>query len=191
MRMPWWALCRPEVHCLYLFHIYTPPSIASAKNRPKMDLFVVGSSLQVRATRGLLFGLIDTMSAVDSGAITPLLRTSGLACCPWAQVNHYVEGSTKSDKRPSITSYHNARPYTYLHQGWRHSNPAQRSVLRGVTPRRLGENVLATEHGKRGTFHADGPYDLLRLLRCDLRCSLSPSAPEGRSGTGAYLWSQV
>ena len=63
------------------------------------------------------------------------------------------------------------------------------SVLRGVTnsPRRLGENVLATEHGERGTFHADGPYDLLRLLRCDLRCSLSPSAPEGRSGiTGAY-----
>ena len=61
------------------------------------------------------------MSAVGSGAITPLLRTSGLACCPWAQVNHYVEGSTKSDKRPSITSYHNARPYTYLHQGWRRS----------------------------------------------------------------------
>ena len=60
-------------------------------------------------------------------------------------------------------------------------------MLRGVTPRRLGENVLATEHGERGTFHADGPYDLLRLLRCDLRCSLSPSAPEGRSGiTGAY-----
>ena len=71
--------------CLYLFHMYTPPSIASAKNRPppKMDLFVVGSSLQVRATRGLLFGLIDTMSAVDSGAITSLLRTSGSACCPW------------------------------------------------------------------------------------------------------------
>jgi hypothetical protein len=42
------------------------------------------------------------------------------------------------------------------------------------------------------TFHVDRPYDLLRLLRCDLRCSLSPSAPEGRSGTtGAYLWSQV
>ena len=56
----------------------------------------------------------------------------------------------------------------------------------------LAKTVLATEHGKRGTFHADGPYDLLRLLRCDLRCSLSPSAPEGRSGTtGAYLWSQV
>ena len=33
------------------------------------------------------------------------------------------------------------------------------------------------------TFHVDRPYDLLRLLRCDLRCSLSPSAPEGRSGT--------
>ena len=70
---PWWALCRPEVHYLYLFHIYTPPSIASAKNRPKMDLFVVGTSLQVRATSGLLFGLIDTMGAVDSGAITPHL----------------------------------------------------------------------------------------------------------------------
>ena len=46
--------------------------------------------------------------------------------------------------------------------------PRQEAVLRGVTPRRLGENVLATEHGERGTFHADGPYDLLRLLRCDL-----------------------
>ena len=56
----------------------------------------------------------------------------------------------------------------------------------------LAKNLLATIHSKCGTFHADGPYDLLRLLRCDLRCSLSPSAPEGRSGTtGAYLWSQV
>lgn len=48
-----------------------------------MDLFVVGTSLQVRATSGLLFGLIDTMGAVDSGAITPLLLTSVSACCPW------------------------------------------------------------------------------------------------------------
>ena len=56
----------------------------------------------------------------------------------------------------------------------------------------LAKNLLATIHSKCGTFHADGPYDLLRLLRCDLRCSLSPSAPEGHSGTtGAYLWSQV
>ena len=45
---------------------------------------------RVRATSGLLFGLIDTMGAVDSGAITPLLRTSGSSCCPWAQVNHYT-----------------------------------------------------------------------------------------------------
>ena len=38
--------------------------------------------------------------------------------------------------------------------------PAQRSVVRGATPRRLGKNVLATQHGKRGTFHADptGPW---------------------------------
>ena len=56
----------------------------------------------------------------------------------------------------------------------------------------LAKNLLATIHSKCGTFHADGPYDLLRLLRCDLRCSFSPSAPKGRSGTtGAYLWSQV
>ena len=112
----------PSRSPLFIFIPYICSSLhCQCQNRPKMDLFVVGSSLQVRATRGLLFGLIDTMSAVDSGAITPLLRTSGLACCPWAQVNHYVEGSTKSDKRPSITSYHNARPYTYLHQGWRRS----------------------------------------------------------------------
>ena len=83
-------------------------------------------------------------------------------------------------------------PIRFCTRGGAVSKPAQRSVLRGVTPRRLGENVLAAEHGRRGTFHADGPYDLLRLLRCDPRCSLSPSAPEGRSGTtGAYLWSQV
>ena len=68
-----------------------------------MDLLVVGSSLQVRATRGLLFGLIDTMSAVDSGAITPLLRTSGSACCPWAQVNHHVDGLTRSNERRHVT----------------------------------------------------------------------------------------
>ena len=56
----------------------------------------------------------------------------------------------------------------------------------------LAKNLLATEHGKRGTHFTPTPYDLLRLLRCDLRCSISPSAPEGRSGTtGAYLWSQV
>ena len=56
----------------------------------------------------------------------------------------------------------------------------------------LAKNLLATIHSKCGTFHADGPYDLLRLLRCDLRFSFSPSAPKGRSGTtGAYLWSQV
>ena len=64
-----------------------------------MDLFVVGTSLQVRATSGLLFGLIDTMGAVDSGAITPLLRTSGSSCCPWAQVNHYIDGPTRSNER--------------------------------------------------------------------------------------------
>ena len=103
MRKPWWALCRPEVHYFYLFHKYTPPSIASAKNRPKMDLFVVGTSLQVRATSGLLFGLIDTMGAVDSGAITPLLRTSGSSCCPWAQVNHYIDGPTRSNERRHVT----------------------------------------------------------------------------------------
>ena len=99
MRMPWWALCRPEVHYLDLFHIYTPPSIASVPNRPKMELFVVGTSLQVRVTSGLPFGLTDTMGAVDSGAITPLLRTSGSACCPWAQVSHYIDGPTRSDER--------------------------------------------------------------------------------------------
>ena len=91
--------CAVQKSIIYIYSIYTPPSIASAKNRPKMDLFVVGTSLQVRATSGLLFGLIDTMGAVDSGAITPLLRTSGSACCPWAQVSHYVEGPTMSNKR--------------------------------------------------------------------------------------------
>jgi hypothetical protein len=71
----------PHVYS-YSICILLPP-LPVPKTGPKMDLFVVGSSLQVRATRGLLFGLIDTMSAVDSGAITPLLRTSGSACCPW------------------------------------------------------------------------------------------------------------
>ena len=69
----------------------------------QVDLFVVGTSLQVRATSGLLFGLIDTMGAVDSGAITPLLRTSGSACCPWAQVSHYVEGPTRRNERRHVT----------------------------------------------------------------------------------------
>ena len=90
----------PSRSPLFIFIPYIYSSLhwfASAKNRPKMDLFVVGSSLQVRATRGLLFGLIDTMSAVDSGAITPLLRTSGSACCPWAQVNHHVDGLTRKE----------------------------------------------------------------------------------------------
>ena len=32
----------------------------------------------------------------------------------------------------------------------------------------LAKNLLATEHGKRGTHFTPTPYDLLRLLRCDL-----------------------
>ena len=83
-----------------LIHPVLPsPPLGARGAGAQVDLFVVGTSLQVRATSGLLFGLIDTMGAVDSGAITPLLRTSGSACCPWAQVSHYVEGPTVSNKR--------------------------------------------------------------------------------------------
>ena len=157
-----------------------------------MDRFVVGTSLQVRSTSGLLFGLIDTMGAVNSGAITPLLRTSGSACCPWAQVSHYVEGPTRSNERRHDTRCYLAKLVPDCPGYLPVSNPAHCGGLRGVSPRRLG-GKLARDHPQQcGTFHADGPYDLLRLLRCDLRCSLSPSAPEGRSGTtGACLWSQV
>ena len=64
------------------FVIPSPPLGARGAGA-QVDPFVVGASLQARATSGLLFGLIDTIGAVDSGAITPLLRTSGSACCPW------------------------------------------------------------------------------------------------------------
>ena len=94
----------PSRSPLFIFIPYIYFSLhCNAKNRPKMDRFVVGTSLQVRATSGLLFGLIDTMCAVDSGAIMPLLRTSGSACCPWAQVSHYVEGPTRRNERRHVT----------------------------------------------------------------------------------------
>ena len=88
---------RKSVIYIYSIYILLPP--LPVPNRPKMELFVVGTSLQVRVTSGLPFGLTDTMGAVDSGAITPLLRTSGSACCPWAQVSHYIDGPTRSDER--------------------------------------------------------------------------------------------
>ena len=66
--------------------------------RPFHTLFI-NIIIKVRATSGLPFGLTDTMGAVDSGAISPLLRTSGSACCPWAQVSHHVEGPTRSNER--------------------------------------------------------------------------------------------
>ena len=87
-----------------LIHPVLPsPPLGARGAGAQVDLFVVGTSLQVRATSGLLFGLIDTMGAVDSGAITPLLRTSGSACCPWAQVSHYVEGPTRRNERRHVT----------------------------------------------------------------------------------------
>ena len=88
---------------IYIYSIYILLPPLPVPNRPKMELFVVGTSLQVRVTSGLPFGLTDTMGAVDSGAITPLLRTSGSACCPWAQVSHYVEGPTRSNERRHVT----------------------------------------------------------------------------------------
>ena len=47
---------------IYIPDIYSSLQLP-VQNRPKMDPFVVGTSLQVRATSGLLFGLIDTMGA--------------------------------------------------------------------------------------------------------------------------------
>ena len=98
---------RKSVIYIYSIYILLPP--LPVPNRPKMELFVVGTSLQVRVTSGLPFGLTDTMGAVDSGAITPLLRTSGSACCPWAQVSHYVEGPTRSNERRHVTQCHRAK----------------------------------------------------------------------------------
>ena len=83
-----------------LIHPVLPsPPLGARGAGAQVDLFVVGTSLQVRATSRLLLVLIDTMGAVDSGAITPLLRTSGSSCCPWAQVNHYIDGPTRSNER--------------------------------------------------------------------------------------------
>ena len=58
--------------------------------------------------------------------------------CSLSRQPAYVEGPTRSDKRPSVTPYHNARPHTYLNRGWPRSNAAQKSGLRGVTPPQTG-----------------------------------------------------
>ena len=99
-----------SIFFIYSINILLPP--LPVPNRPKMELFVVGTSLQVRVTSGLPFGLTDTMGAVDSGAITPLLRTSGSACCPWAQVSHYVKvllGVMNGDMSHAVTERHLCR----------------------------------------------------------------------------------
>ena len=91
MRMHWWPLCRPEVHYLYIFQIYTPPSNCQCKTGPKCGpIRCWNQPSGARHQRVTVRPYRHDGRAVDSGAITPLLRTTGSACCPWAQVNHYV-----------------------------------------------------------------------------------------------------
>ena len=110
MRMHWWPLCAVQKSIIYIYsrYILLPP-IASAKPAQNGPIRCWNQPSGARHQRVTVRPYRHDGRAVDSGAITPLLRTSGSACCPWAQVNYYVEGPTKSDKRPSITSYHNAR----------------------------------------------------------------------------------
>jgi hypothetical protein len=66
--------CAVQKSIIYIYSIFIYSSFHCQCQNPAPNgtyCFVV-----VRATSGLLFGLIDTMGSVDSGAITPLLRTS-------------------------------------------------------------------------------------------------------------------
>ena len=70
----------------------------------------------------------------------------------------FRSGVTRSDKRPSVTSYHNARPHTYLNRGWPRSNAAQKSGLRGVTPPQTGRLRQELQRRKWRDFATSADY---------------------------------
>ena len=78
--------------------------------------------------------------------------------CSLSRQPAYVEGPTRSDKRPTVTSYYTARPYTYLHQGWRRSNPAEQSGLRGVTLPQTGRLRHELQRRKWRDFATSADY---------------------------------
>jgi len=78
--------------------------------------------------------------------------------CSLSRQPAYVEGPTRSDKRPSVTSYHNARPHKYLNRGWTRSNAAQKSVLRGVTPPQTGRLRQELQRRKWRDFATSADY---------------------------------
>ena len=78
--------------------------------------------------------------------------------CSLSRQPAYVEGPTRSDKRPSVTSYNNARPHTYLNRGWPRSNAAQKSGLRGVTPPQTGRLRQELQRRKWRDFATSADY---------------------------------
>ena len=78
--------------------------------------------------------------------------------CSLSRQPAYVESPTRSDKRPTVTSYYTARPYTYLHQGWRRSNPAEQSGLRGVTLPQTGRLRHELQRRKWRDFATSADY---------------------------------
>ena len=78
--------------------------------------------------------------------------------CSLSRQPAYVEGPTRSDKRPSVTPYHNARPHTYLNRGWPRSNAAQKSGLRGVTPPQTGRLRQELQRRKWRDFATSADY---------------------------------